>query len=272
MAYYLTVDKDEPKALHIATITTKEGAKVKLFIAENEDATVDKKKLSAILSKESGSEIFPHFVKIKEQNHRIMVTGASGSGKSTAIGRVLDQLVKNKPRPTESDIQQGELPGQIVIFSAIHSDPPLDKPRRGLDPIRIDLNNPELMNLTWEDFKQSIVIFDDIEFYSDKKVNKKLLDLRSSMFERSRHAETDLISVSHLALSGAVNRTVKSEMTGLFVFPQHSQAHQIRQMLKIYLGLNEEQIQKIIALPSRYVYISNHSPHYVVYRYGVYLL
>ena len=272
MVFYITTDKSEPRALQVATLTTKEGAKVPIYIAENEEVTPDKKKREAFITKEKEAELFPYFAKVEEQNHRLMITGASGSGKSTVIGRILDQLVKNKPRPTEEDIRQGELPGQIIIFSAIDKDPPLDKPRRGIEPLRMDLTNSDILELDWEDFKQSIVIFDDIEFYHNKKVNKKLLDLRSAMFERSRHAETDLISVSHLALSGAVNRTVKSEMTGLFVFPQHTQSHQIKQMLKIYLGLNEDQIQRIISLPSRYVFISNHSPHYVVYRYGVYLL
>jgi Cdc6-like AAA superfamily ATPase len=272
MVYYITTDKTEPKAKQIATITTNDGGKVLIYIAEDEKAVAEKKKKHAIVSEESGSEIFPFFEKVKEQNHRLMVTGSSGSGKSTLIGRLLDQMIKNKPRPTEEDIQNKRLPGQVVIFSAVHSDPPLDKPRKGLDPIRIDLENTELFDLTWEDFDESIVIFDDIEYYHDKKVNKKLLELRSSMFERSRHMNTDLISVSHLAMSGSVNKTVKSEMTGLFVFPQHTQAHQTKQMLKLYMGLNEAQILRIMALPSRFVYISNHSPHYVVYKFGVYLL
>ena len=127
MVYYVTLDKSEPRALYVATLTTAEGGRMPIYIAENESTDRDQFKKEAIISKDSGSEIFPHFPKLIEQNHRLMVTGSSGSGKSTVIGRILDQMIKNKPKPTEADLQEGRLPGQIVIFSAIHTDPPLDK-------------------------------------------------------------------------------------------------------------------------------------------------
>lgn len=199
----------------------------------------------------SSEEFFPCFQYVKGQNHRILVVGASGSGKSTVIGRVLDQMASD----TKKD---------IFIISFVNSDPELDRRRNGRMPTRIKLDyqpgSPEytqIFGYNYEFFNNSIVVFDDVEKSTDKKLLAHILALRAQLFEMGRHGKTDLISVSHDILGGNVNKLVKAESTGCFLFPAHNKPHQTGQYLEKYVGLSEEQIHDVMTVKSRWVYIQD---------------
>lgn len=222
-------------------------------------------------SRGNSDSVFPYFDKIKSQNHRLFVTGKSGSGKSWTIGKVLNQLIHTKPALTEEDIQNDRFIG-VVIFSSVSEDEALDVSRRGLMPLRIDLSADSLFSLQPSDLRDCIVVFDDIEKHHDKKAKQFMVNFRANLFETGRHYNIDVISVSHLALSGSLNNTAKSEATGAFLFPQYNQPHQTEEFLKKYVGLKPDQIDRIMNLESRWVYININSPEYVVYDHGIYLL
>ena len=216
-------------------------------------------------------EIYP-MLKYKEgevQNHRIAVLGKSGSGKSHFIGQLLDSMTSKK---------FGNPERKIVIISGVEQDDALDKERGPKDqkslPIRLNLDNERLGEVTIDDLDGSIVIFDDTENISDKVVNTTLHRLRNSICERGRHHNIDLLSVSHNALGGHMTRLVHSESTGCVVFPQYTQFHTLNAYLTKYIGLSKENISKVVQLGkvSRYVYISNLSPCYIVYMKGVFLI
>ena len=216
--------------------------------------------------------IFP-LLKSKEgetQNHRIAIFGRSGSGKSHIIGQMLDMMKSKKHGNPERD---------IVILSGVDEDEPLDRVRgkkgEKSPPERIDLNDPSFMELRPDDFEDCIVIFDDVEHLSDKAINKAVLNLRNSMLEKSRHFNTDIFTISHNALGGSVTKFVNSEASGFFVFPAFSQHHQLTSYLHKYAGLSKEAIQKLINIgetKSRWIFVSNMAPCYVVYSKGCYLV
>lgn len=196
---------------------------------------------------------FPYFRPIKDQIHRIIVSGRSGSGKSWTVGMMLDQMTKTFPKH------------QIIIISFVDSDEALDRPRNGDVPIRLDLKRDDLVYYTEpEDFANSIVVFDDVEKGVDKKMVKHLMALRAMMFEVSRHYNTHIISISHDLLGGTLNKTVKAEATGCFLFPQHNQPHQTAEYLRRYVGLNKAQIADVMDTPSRWVYLSLIAPSYYI--------
>ena len=195
---------------------------------------------------------FPYFPEMKKQNHRILVSGRSGSGKSWVIGMILDQMAHIYPKH------------DIVIISFVDEDEALDRMRNGRKPLRLNLTDPEVLNITPAFFEESIVVFDDIEKGVDKTTVKFLLNLRATMFEVARHYNTHIISVSHDLLGGNINKTVRAEATGVFLFPQYNQPHQSMQYLKKYVGLNMKQVEEVMRLPSRWVYLSLVAPTYYV--------
>jgi len=215
--------------------------------------------------------VFPLF-KFREgekQNNRINVSGKSGSGKSHLVGRILDTLTSKK---------HGNPEREIVIISGVDEDDALDTERgpKGNKklPERIDMYDPGFLELTPEDFEDCIVVFDDIENLTNKAVNKAVLNLRNSMLEKSRHFNTDILSISHNSLGGNLTRFVHSEATGFVIFPAYSQVHQLTTYLKKYAGLSKDAIEKIFNIgenKSRWIYVNNLAPMFVVYEHGVYL-
>jgi len=66
-----------------------------------------------------------------------------------------------------------------------------------------------------------------------------------------------------------------SESTACVIFPRYSQAHQLSTYLSKYIGLSKQAIEKIMDIgehKSRWVYISNLAPTYIIYEHGIYLV
>ena len=216
--------------------------------------------------------IFPLF-KFKEgekQINRINIQGKSGSGKTTLVGKMLDTMLSKR---------HGNPDKEIVIISGIDSDDPLDKPRgpKGNKklPERIDIYDPEFGDMTEKDFENCIVCFDDCENLTNKAVSRVVLNLRNALLEKGRHSNADVISISHNPLSGSITRFVHSEATAFVVFPAFAQVHQLNTYLKKYAGLSKQTIEKIINLgetKSRWIYVNNLAPCYVIYQKGIFLV
>jgi len=216
--------------------------------------------------------VFPLF-KFKEgekSNHRIAVLGKSSSGKSHFVGLVLDTMKSKKHGDPDRD---------ICIISGVDQDESLDRERgskgKKTPPERIDMYDPEFAEMQPSDFENCVVCFDDVEMLSNKAVSKSVMNLRNALLERARHNRTDIISISHNPLGGSLTRFVHSEATAYVIFPAYSQHHQLTTYLRKYAGLSNQNIDKIIDIgetKSRWIYISNLAPMYVIYQKGIFLI
>jgi len=108
----------------------------------------------------------------------IYMTGPSGSGKSTYTRKYLEQWKKkNKDK-------------EIYMFSSLPEDESLDvKPQR----IRLDSSIYE-DPIEVEDFKDSVVIFDDIDVISDKKIRDAVYNILNKVLEIGRHFKINSLS------------------------------------------------------------------------------
>jgi len=237
--------------------------------------------------------VFPFFKNKPKQNHRILVTGASGSGKSTFISMVLADLILQKSKHEGVSAQEDQeeirnfsigevIKDEIIIISAIQHDEALDKQFGGKSPIRLSLNSANVDQIEPKHFVNCIIIFDDIENYSkDKSVKKFLNQFRAECFETCRHYSTDLISVSHKVLGGTINATIKSECTSFVCFPKYNQHHEISSYLSEYLGFKGRKGQLFVnyvleTIPekydSRFVCINKTAPMVLIHSHGVELI
>jgi hypothetical protein len=192
------------------------------------------------------------------------ISGPSGSGKSTLasqIGQQFKNMYPHKP---------------IYIFSRTESDK--DPAFKNLNPIQIEIDESLIDNpldITKEVTEGGcLMIFDDCNTIHNDKIKKEIDKLMSDAMEVGRKLNCNIIITNHLVVPNEKKfaRTMLNEMNMLTIFPKSGSAQQIKYALKTYYGLNNKQIEKILASPGRWVRISKNYPQYVLHEQGAYIL
>jgi hypothetical protein len=94
-----------------------------------------------------------------------------------------------------------------------------------------------------DDFKNCLVIFDDIDTILNKEHIAALDQLQGSILESGRHTNTTILITSHLATKGHSTRTIMSEAHQIIIFPQSGML--LNNLLSNYMGLSTKQIRTI---------------------------
>lgn len=185
------------------------------------------------------------------------VAGASGSGKSTWISNYAKEYIKLFPD------------NKIFLFSRVDDDKCLDE----LNPNRILMDESLIKDpIHPSELSNSLVVFDDTDTIPDKKLKDALNNLKRDVLEIGRHENIYVCITSHMIANYKETRTVLNEAHLIVFFPSSGSTYQITYMLKQYFGLNKNQIDKILHLPSRWVCAKRTFPQCVLYEKGVYLL
>jgi hypothetical protein len=205
-----------------------------------------------------GQHLVPLPVAEKNQREVLYVTGPSGSGKSTYVGNYLKEFFGKRSNKEQ----------EYFVISSVPEDGVLDK----FHPIRVPIDS-DLVNdpLTTEDFRDSLVVFDDTSTISNKKYQTAVNNIRDDLLEQGRHTNSTLCITSHLMSDYKNTRKVLNECTSVTFFPRSGSTYQIRQFLKTYMGLDTDMIKKIMKLKSRWVTAYKTYPNYILYDGGVFL-
>lgn len=180
----------------------------------------------------------------------LYIVGASGSGKSywtTEFVKEFKKTNKNK---------------KIYLISPITD----DKNINSLKAIRL---NPEGDTFIQEppeceDFKDSLLICDDIEAYSNKKTILRIMNLINSILTVGRHHNVSLLFIVHNATQGNMTKLLLLECQGIVMFPQNMTGRSAKYLLDQYLGLDKEQIKKIKQMKSRAITVMKTYPMIIV--------
>ena len=138
---------------------------------------------------------------------------------------------------------------------------------------RINLEGDFLCEeLTAEDFKDSLVIFDDTDCLTNKAVKLKVDAILNSVLETGRHFNVEVVYTSHLACNGRDTRRILNECKSVTIFPSGLGGKAMKYLLDNYFGLDKEQIKKIKNLNSRWVTIQKGFPMSVMSEKECFLL
>jgi len=210
---------------------------------------------------------------LPERNQRnvYFIAGPSGSGKSTLSADIIMSYKKNFPK------------NSVILFTKIGTPDPAFE---GInDMLKVELNSEfaEIQDtvgkedehedvLKISDFKDSLVIFDDVDRITNKSIKKAAISLRNEIFEMGRHYNTFMICTSHQIMNYQETKIALMESTHIAIFPGMGADRQIENFLKTYGGMKKPAIEKIMNLPTRWALFSKHAPQYILYQLGVYLL
>lgn len=185
------------------------------------------------------------------------ITGASGSGKSTYIASYCKQYKKVFPK------------NEIYVFSALNEDESLDacKPKRIMIDERM-ISDP----LVVEDFKDSMVIFDDIDVISNKQLRESVYHVLNALLETGRHTRSSVCISNHLPTAGKDTRRVLNECHQVIYFPHSGSAKALKYLLTEYLGLDKASMSKIKKLKTRWCCIFKNYPTIAMTEHNMWLL
>jgi ABC-type dipeptide/oligopeptide/nickel transport system ATPase component len=242
--------KDYGKGRPIAQIS--DGKLDEQIIFINEDSTKGSDQISI---KDNG-----HLVPMPNIKERgvAYIAGASGSGKSTYAAQIIynyrDLFPENK----------------VFVFSRLKIDPRLDALGCVEVPINDELENVDIIN----DIENALCLFDDIDTIPNKKLKDLVFKICLDILETGRHKNIHIIVTSHLINGNdrKACRTILNEAQQITFFPKGGNVRSIRYLLRDYIGLSKEQIDKILKVNSRWITMIKSYPQCIFYEKGAMLV
>jgi energy-coupling factor transporter ATP-binding protein EcfA2 len=233
----------------IATVKGGKYANDKIFLSDTQN---DKIKTFDKLELTDG--MFQQVPNTKKERDVGMICGASGSGKSTYCKNYIieyNKAYKNRPVYLLSNLDKDETLDSLKIISRIKIDEQLLK-----DP------------LTVKDFKDCLVIFDDVEIIPNKFIKRAVYQLLDEIIMTGRHFNISCLMVSHAGTGNEVKRILQ-ECHFFVYFPW---GQNLKYTLEKYLGLDNKQIRQIKATKSRWACVFKNYPQAVLTEKHLFLL
>ncbi len=193
------------------------------------------------------------------KTERTFVAGQTECGKTYWVRQYLEQMRKVYPNK------------KIFVFSDVEADPELDI-LKNITRFKLDDGLLKKKPIKPEIFKNSICVFDDIDSIQNKDLFKLIQNLRDSLLRRGRHEDISTIVTSHLLTNYKDTRIVLNECNSITIFARSGSTYGIKYLLKKYVGLEKDAVNKVLDLPSRWVTLYKNHPQYVLYEKGVYIL
>jgi hypothetical protein len=222
---------------------------IRLYVNDKDVKTTNKNHNKFFNELQLGSdEYFQPIANPNSDRFVIYISGPQGSGKSYWIGQFLKHWKKEK----------GNGKKDIYLFSLKDKDSSLDV----LKPKRLKLDE-KLKELDFKDFKDSTLIFDDIDSISDKNIKNIVYALLDNVVNVGRSYNINCIATNHAPTDGRFTRAVVNSADMVVYFPMSGSAHGINYLLNKYVGLTREDISNIKKLKSRSVCIYKNYPQLV---------
>lgn len=194
-----------------------------------------------------------HDWNIDKMNDRIYITGKSGSGKSYHF-----------IRPYIQEYHRFYPKNDIYLFSSKLEDPALDD-LKYLKRVEIDedmLENP----VDLRQLKNSLLVFDDIEDFSDKKLTKEVLRLLEEVLRNGRSMNIFTLYTNHQPTNYKSTRLMLHESTGIVIFPKSKVGgkHDYDYLLEKYVPLSKVNKNIIQNADSKFVFITKTNPNIII--------
>lgn len=193
----------------------------------------------------------------EEERKVFYIAGMSGCGKSTFTSDLIGNYIKIFPK------------NNIYLFSNKPSDPVLDKHKK---IIRISLDEELITDpIELNELKNSLVIFDDIEYTPNKLIGEELDRIRDLILQQGRSYKISFCYISHQLTNYKHSRVILNECHSVVLFPKMTTTYALKYLLEKYFGFSKSDIINLKALNTRWVCI-NKVPPYVIYQNGIYVV
>jgi hypothetical protein len=199
-----------------------------------------------------GKEIIQHTPNKKKERDVLFIAGQSGSGKSYYVMQYAKEYQKMYPKR------------EIILFSSLSDDSGSIDKIKGLKKIKI--NNPAFIecDIPIEEFKNCMLIFDDVDSISNKAIKKHLWNIMNNCLTMGRHHNITMVITFHVLTNGAETKIILNESNSITIFPSASGNRSLKYLLDSYLGLSKKEIELIKKLDSRHITVLKTYPKMLI--------
>jgi hypothetical protein len=190
----------------------------------------------------------------------IYCSGMSGSGKSYYIknfAQYYQKLYKDQ---------------EIYVFSGIEEDSGSLDQIKNLKRVKIFEEGFLDSEFSLEDFKDSLVIFDDLEMINNKPLKTKIMKLQHSMLCGGRHKQISVCVANHSVANGHETKLILNESNTIVLYCKGLGKRVLKYVLDQYLGQDKATIEKITRAKSRWVAILKTFPMVCLHERGAFVL
>jgi hypothetical protein len=205
-------------------------------------------------------QIIP-FVSDENPRNVLYTTGQSGSGKSYHTAGFIREYNKMYPK------------NQVYIFSPLKEDKAFGK-CKNINRVNIKSDNFKYNEFIIDDFKDSLVIYDDTDNISDPHIKAQLKSIEDMIMDTGRHSKTFYVRTSHIPSNGRDTKHILLETHAVTLYPSTLGQQSLKYLLQEKIGFSREQIQKIQNLgeKSRWVTIyTSTNPRVILTENGIFI-
>ena len=191
-----------------------------------------------------------------KETERIYIAGRSGCGKSSLASMYAREYREMFPK------------NKMYIISTHHD----EKAYEHFEMSQLTLDDTFVEEPpTLDDLANSLVIFDDCDNLTDKKLQDAVKRVNSNLIANGRKYGTHVLTLAHQLMDYSRTRHLLIEANRVVFFLGGSAYHNKR-FLKEYAGMDKNQSQKILGLRSRWVCLGLTMPNYFISENEVSLL
>jgi hypothetical protein len=224
----------ESQRLPIAAVIDKDKDKPKRFLYVEYDEDAKPQDEVRELMAEPGTS-FEYLPMIPEnQRYACYISGISGSGKSSAAREIIGKLRK------QSRFKQ------LPVWFITIKDGDLDPAFEGLKDFRhLDVHDPEFIEISYEEYENSVVVFDDWSQLDQKSPLAVYLNqLVKKLLELARKINCQIIIINHMTQQMNKTRETIFECTDYCLFPRSNMNSTLR-FIKAYVSEDKQLLEKI---------------------------
>jgi hypothetical protein len=190
-------------------------------------------------------ELLPN--KSKDRNIGLII-GSEGSGKSYFVKNYLVHYRDMYPD------------NPIYVFSLLDTDETLDSVQKKTDFLRVKLDDSIYQQpFKIDDFKDSMVVFDDVDSITNNKLRKAVYDLLNNLIDIGRHFNVSILFTSHLPTNGKESRQILNSSHFITFFP-YGLTRSTKYVLDNYYDIGDKELDEIKKLKSRWCVCTRHLP------------
>lgn len=187
-------------------------------------------------------QLAPRPVKEKERSV-LFNAGESGAGKSYNIrdyAKFYHQMFPKNPIYLISYLEYDETLDEYDQITRIHA----------FTAAFLD----ECMKLDLEEFRDSFIIFDDIDSVHNVHVKKKIYGFLAKLLRLGRHQNISVAYLGHELYGSHELKNILNESHSITWFPKFLNFKKVKYLTESYFGLSKEQIERIKNISnSRYI-------------------